>query len=147
MKTVVSFRLYKQRRTPYDDLVGSIRLGDFEESFHTSTRYWSPDDYEQQWNATMAGLIQGDSVGCFVSSLDDPLLPESTAFLWSCYKLGEELLFRNSMRFLGVLDSPLPKGSFESWVRPRTATSEDGERISEWSVPLAGLTTEVQIID
>lgn len=145
MLNEVSFCLHKQRRTQYGDHVGTVRLGDFEESFHVSTRYWSPNDYTQQWEDAAAAIRAGGSMGCFVASLADPLVPESLAFLWSYYRTEDELVFRNSMRFLSAIDFPLPTGAFESWVSPRE--SEDGEVVSEWSLPLAELRVAVEVFD
>lgn len=137
----ISICLNTQRRTPYGDLVGTIQVGVFEENFHVSTTRWEPDRYARQWSAALSGLTEGKPRGCFVCSMED-----SRAFLWCYYRLGEEVVFQNVMRFLDEVDSPLRQGSFESWVPARETVSEDGESISEWAIPLAGLTTAVRLV-
>lgn len=143
----ISICLNTQRRTPYGDLVGTIQLGVFEEDFHVSTRHWGPHRYARQWKTALTGLTEGNSRGCFVCSLEDPSLSDSRAFLWCYYRLGEEVVFQNVMLFLDEVDSPLRQHSFESWVPARETVSEDGDSISEWAIPLAGLTTAVRIVE
>jgi hypothetical protein len=120
--------------------VGEIQLGDYRESFHAVTGYWSTQDYEASWTAALRRLLAGGAVSCLVTSLTDP---QEATFItaWPLYlnQETEEVYVQNQILFLDELPAPFaPDLPWES-VDPRTTVDEDGRKISEWKITLTDI--------
>jgi CdiI N-terminal domain len=110
--------------------VGEIRLGEYRESFHTVTGYWSIHDYEASWTAALRRLLAGGTLSCLVTSLTDP---QEASFVttWPLYRNEEEVFVQNQILFLDELPAPFaPHAPWES-ADPRTTADEEGRPISE----------------
>jgi len=55
---------------------------------------------------------------------------------WPMYRVGEMVALQNHMPWYDQLAEPFSIERQFEFVRDRTTSDEDGQRISEWSVPL-----------
>lgn len=115
--------------------VGEIQLGEYRESFHAVTGYWSIQDYEASWTAALRRLLAGGEVSSLVTSLTD--LQEATfVTTWPLYRSQEEVFVQNQILFLDELPAPFaPDAPWES-ADPRTTVDEEGRPISEWHITM-----------
>lgn len=119
---------------------GRIRLDGDVERFLMDVEFWSPDDYRASWRAACARLdaAPGDIVSCPVASTCDPTKANFIS-TWPLYRVGDTVFVQNSLVFLDELETPLDLT--RPWLAddPRRTRTEDGQQISEWSVPLAAV--------
>ena len=117
-------------------LRGSIRLGDEEESFFAPISYWGRQDYLNSWySALNLGLESKQHAVLLTSMLD----PENANFLmvWVLYFVGEFAHIQNSVVFLDDVVSGFDVDDVNSYAGAREVVNEEGDKISEWIVPLA----------
>ncbi|WP_159037326.1 hypothetical protein [Streptomyces specialis] len=118
---------------------GTIRIGDFSESFLASLSFWSVDDYVRSWREAFEVLSSDDNAtSCLVTSITDPE-DSNFIFCWPLYRAGEVVHVHNSVIFLDELDEAFDADAPWKSVRPRTTVSEDGRRISEWETTITAL--------
>jgi hypothetical protein len=113
-------------------------LGDHREEFASTLFEWTKSDYEEQWRYAITSLLQGKEkvalIVYFVSSVNSDNFE-----WWPMYRLGDNVALQDHMLWYDQLAKPfLIEGQFE-FVKNRQTLNEDGERISEWSVPLASI--------
>ncbi|MGE0784792.1 MAG: hypothetical protein AB7S26_03815 [Sandaracinaceae bacterium] len=147
--SVIEMTLHQGRRTEYDELLATIKIGDFCEQFPVSTVYWTPEQYLGQWRQALEELAAGSPKGCMIASVEDPDVVGSKAFLWIFYRDESDVVFQNMLLFLDDWRPDLTEtaSGLSDWTPPREVVSEDGQRISEWRVPFSGLTTTVLLSD
>lgn len=69
--------------------------------------------------------------------------PESANFImwWPVYRLGDEVRFHSQLLLMSDLPGPFELTDLYRHVLPYQQTNEDGDRISEWTVPIGELAT------
>jgi hypothetical protein len=117
---------------------GAIRLGDFAEDFEVSLEFWSPEDYERQWRQALQTLIDGGDRAALISSMTDPR-SANFLFWWPAYRDGDDVVFQSGVLFLEDLDGTFDPALWHAHVPAREQTTESGDPISEWRVPLADI--------
>jgi hypothetical protein len=117
---------------------GTVCLGDFREQFEVILEYWSRDDYVRHWDAALRQLLEGAATSALITSMSDP---SSATFLfwWPAYREGDSIVFQHQALFLEELDRPFLPEEFADHIPERTATSTDGDRVSEWRVSLSDI--------
>lgn len=139
----VAIRYLPEQRTEFGDCVGEIRIGDFVERFPMSVFDVSPDLYIAQWKRTQARFATVPARGCFLASVLQPAAPDGRVFWWIFYRDGDAFVFQNHLLLMSAIDGAFDVEQPERWIPPRETLTEDGQRISEWRVPIAGLVVEV----
>ncbi len=120
---------------------GRITVGDFTETFIMSYDNWSIDEYKQQWKEGIERIKTHDSsclVVCFEGTLKSPRI-----VLWTLYKEESVIYIHNQYLFYEIFQErskglpPFDANSCYLYIiLPRETTTEDGDKISEWSVDL-----------
>lgn len=121
--------------------LGLIRIGTFEERFEASLSYWNEEQYQRQWCAAVARVLQDGETSCLITSIRDPL-HANFVFWWPIYldhDHGDEVVLQNHVLFLDKCAHPFDPSSPYRNVPPRSRSSEDGAPISEWRIPLVSL--------
>lgn len=117
---------------------GFIRIGDMQESIYCPVVTWSIREYKKQWkdalerlkNHTTSCLITG-----FVIKNGEPELE-----WWPMYKIENKIYVQNQWLWgenykERIGDKPFTPDTCYDFVQPRKTFTEEGEKISEWSVP------------
>jgi hypothetical protein len=130
-------------------LGGTIRIGDFTESFEVPVDLWSVADYKRQWQEGIGRFLAGTAPSCLVTGMRDP---EQGVLItiWPLYVEHENngavviqhktLFFRDiRMRFTGR--------NFYDLVGPREFMTEDGDPISEWVIARSSLVDFLKELD
>lgn len=118
---------------------GEISLAAYSEQFECPFEFWNREDYENHWYQSIRRVVIDRLDSCLITSLTNPHTA-NFLFWWPIYMTGENsVAIQNEVLFLDqCLEQFDPKSPFRS-LRPRTVTSDDGIKISEWHLPLASL--------
>ncbi len=119
----------------YDEpcALGTIKIDNFQEDFHAPLTYWSIDDYRKQWREACQDLLNGCEKTALMVTMYDP---EHANFLmtWSMYKVENMVHIQNTILFLDQVS--FDEANIAKSISDREIMSEDGDRISEWSVSI-----------
>jgi hypothetical protein len=117
-------------------LRGLIRLGEEEESFFAPISFWGRQEYLNSWYSSLCLGLERRQHSVLVTSMLDP---ESANFLmvWVMYFVGESVHIQNSVVFLDDVVPGFNVDDVNTYVGVREVVNEDGDRISEWVVPLS----------
>lgn len=117
-------------------LRGLLRLGGVQESFFSPVSYWGKHEYLGSWFASLCVGLEKRQHSVLVTSMLDP---ESSNFLmvWVLYYVGEFAHVQNHVVFLDEVGDGFDVSDVNSYVGPREVEDEDGDKISEWIVPLS----------
>lgn len=113
--------------------LGSIAMGEFSEDLICSASYWSREDYVAQWLKALRNACAGASKSAIIASMRDPG-EMNFVFVWSLYRDGEQVHVQNRMIFTSEIDGTFDPDCVESYIDDRRTISDDGGRISEWTV-------------
>jgi hypothetical protein len=120
------------------EILGKIRLGDFEEYFAASTTFWSAEEYCCQWRDALSRACDGDARSCVLTSVSRP--ETSNYFqIWLIYRFGSEAIFQNRLMMLDQVDEPFLFGRLYDMVSPYSAVSEEGTTLSQWKVSIRAI--------
>src|SRR5215211_3873361 len=114
---------------------GVITLGKFQERFTAPLDYWTAKAYREHWKQAIARIVQDSSVSCLVTSMYDPATANYIVW-WPMYRVGEMVHLQNQLLFLENLPSPFVPSDPCLFVPERVTVNEEGEKVSEWSVPV-----------
>ena len=114
---------------------GELVLGDHKENFVASLYQWKKDNYEAQWRDAIRTLLEGSKSALIVHYMS----PEfSDNFEWRpMYKEEDVVYFQNQLPWYDQLTQRFSPENLISFVRDRITVNEDGDRFSEWSMPLS----------
>jgi hypothetical protein len=120
------------------EIVGKIRLGDFEEYFAANATFWSADEYRAQWKEGLSRVCDGFERSCVLTSVSNP---ETANYFqtWPIYRFGSEVIFQNRLLMLDQLDEPFLFSGLYDFVLPYRTTSEDGAPLSPWKIPVRAI--------
>ena len=124
--------------------LGEITIGDFSESFRASLSYWNRQDYFEQWmNALNEITVLKRSKAVIISSMYDP---DTANFIlcWVMYNLGDLVCFQNHIFFLDNLITPFNEKNMSKLIPDREQVTEEGERISEWTISLIDIENSIK---
>ena len=113
-----------------------LTLRDFVEEHHADLSNWSVQEYEAQWVRELNAIANSRDRGALITSIHDP----SNAYrvwAWPMWRDGDNVHFQN--RLLFMLE---PKPGFDpfhvaDYIGNHKLHSEDGELLSQWTVPIA----------
>ncbi|WP_254511740.1 hypothetical protein [Anatilimnocola floriformis] len=120
--------------------IGLIVLGQFSEYFDSQLDYWRREDYEAHWRKMIHRVVNERLDACLITSLS---IPEHANFhtWWPMYVSGADVIFQNQLLFVdqlpGRFDPDHPYLSLSAFQ----SHNDEGERISEWRVPMGALET------
>jgi len=117
---------------------GIIQIGSFQERFISSLDFWSIEEYEQQWIQGLIRVVNHEAKSTLITSLTNP---KNTNFItwWPIYRIKETVCFQNHLLFLADLTTPFDPKSPYSHVHKHSTKSDEGQRISEWQLPIAAI--------
>jgi hypothetical protein len=125
---------------PYDDssvpaAPGRVVLGNTEEEFLANLSTWGKSEYKAHWTRQLRALLEGNPKVALVVSYGDPKVA-SNIEIWRIYREGEWAHFQNQLLAYSNLPDNFEVSKIEGCIPDRTLINEDGNRISEWDVPI-----------
>jgi hypothetical protein len=99
---------------------------------------WSAKDYEAQWLAELIRIVTSQDKGALIISMHDP----AHAFqimTWTMWKKNGQILFQNRLLFMLEANQSFDPFRVSDYIEEYESHTEDGDRISEWSVPIAAI--------
>ena len=122
--------------------LGRITLGDFVEDFEMDLMFWNRERYERQWRDGVQRILSGALKSCLVTSIWN----EQNLFggdWWKLYRIEDQVVIQNQLIRPDIFDQNFenfdPDSPYPS-IQERSSISEDGQKISEWSVPFNQIT-------
>jgi hypothetical protein len=117
---------------------GKIRLGAHSETFIASLVFWTSERYEQHWKVAVRRLIRGEDRSVLITSYIEPnRFPDEHLIWWPLYRVGTTVYIQNQLLFFDRLSRPFSVADPWTFVQARRTVNDDGDKISEWSVPIA----------
>lgn len=113
---------------------GELVLGEFKENFIANLYQWNKTDYEAQWRSAIKALLEGSKSALIVYYVS-PEFADNFEW-WRMYKAENVVYFQNQLPSYDQFLQPFSLEKITSFVGDRVTVNEDGNRISEWSVPL-----------
>ena len=112
-------------------------LGNYQEQFLSSLYKWSKKDYERQWHSAIDTLLRGGEKAALFTEY---LGPEAGRLRWwKLYRVNTTVFFQEQILFYDQLAELFNLERAFDYIGDRQTITADGERISEWSVSLAGI--------
>jgi len=129
----ISFSL--DHRHP-DYASGSISLGSHIDYFRASTSLWKLQDYETQWREALEIVTRDGVPTALITDLYDPA-SASLITWWPMWRDGGEIRIQNQLLIFEQLPTPFnPQLPYEHMGEYSGAVTDDGEKTSEWKVPV-----------
>ena len=116
---------------------GALTLGRATEGFDSDLGTWSMADYERQWREGIARLISGGSSSALLTSYGGP--DASHHHMWPVWREGTDAIFQQRLLLTGQLAEPFELSRLYDVVGERVMINGEGQRVSEWVVPLGQL--------
>lgn len=117
---------------------GVIRLNEFNEIFECSLEYWDKNEYRSQWYKGICRAVDKRSDSCLITSITNPATANFLVW-WPMYVVDSRVVFRNQLYFLEGPNNGFDVEHPYRFLMPRKPYSEDGEKVSEWSVSMDDL--------
>jgi hypothetical protein len=121
---------------------GKIVIGDFQETFAASLRFWTRDDYVRHWRSALEKLISGaDRSALITDYVEPPPRPSANSYLvwWPLYRYGDTVYVQNHILLFEQLIRPFSAECPWDSVRDRQVVNEDGQNISEWATTVGDI--------
>jgi hypothetical protein len=117
--------------------LGTLWLGEHRETFVATIGSWSEEDYIRSWQRAVGEVLATPlSRAALITSVAGE---QACPFLrwWPMYRKGQAVLFQEHL----VLERPPGWSWSEPWrhMEAHLQLNEDGERISEWVLPVESL--------
>jgi hypothetical protein len=117
---------------------GRIYIGDFNEHLYIPLDWWTIEDYKRQWKEGLERIKTHDT-SCLVVTIHDPGIRKFVDW-WTLYKEGNTIYVQNGWLIEDAYEQTVGNKPFTpetcyDFVSPRTTHTEEGDKISEWSVP------------
>ena len=115
---------------------GYIMLGSSKEGFRSGLSYWSIAQYEKHWHEAVTRLVMGAESSALITDLPLSSSANDVINWWPMWREDEIVYIHEQLLF-----QPAMKGGFDPsdpyrHVDPREVETDEGQRISEWTVPL-----------
>lgn len=116
----------------------SIVIGESTEAIEVPTSYWSIDDYFAQWLEALTLVLDEGHPAALVTKMYDPRLANFFE-IWPLYPDNNVCHVRNQIVMAKDLGEHFGSTDVARAVLPRRLLNDDGEEISEWTVPLVDI--------
>jgi hypothetical protein len=127
-----------KRQLMSDESVGQIILGDFQERFRSLITFWKPQDYVRHWQAALRRITTTEDRSCLITSVAAPGDADYLMW-WPMYRVGRVVYVQNAVLIFESLAEPLNLADPFASIPERSVVTEDGDPVSEWSVPVSSV--------
>jgi hypothetical protein len=132
---------------PYDDAStkaarGRIVLGNFAEEFLANLHEWTQPEYREHWNRSILSMLEGEKNAVLIMSFNLPAVASHLEW-WALYRVEERIFVQNQLILFDDLKSEFDVNRAVESLRDHRLQTDEGVRISEWSVSMDDLRTFV----
>ncbi|MGE7990492.1 hypothetical protein ACQKPE_05480 [Pseudomonas sp. NPDC089554] len=113
----------------------SIELGEEKERFFIPVEYWSREKYIEEWKRSFKQGFEACRHSALIVSMRNAEYLNFVA-VWVLYFEADVVVVQNQIVFLDELVEGFDYNKINSYIGARESFNEDGEKISEWVVPL-----------
>jgi len=113
---------------------GVIEIGTFTEELLVSLAVWSPADYVRQWETGLKRISSADK-SCLITSMRDLAVSDFINW-WMLYRVGDDVVFQNQVLLATEVENSMIGDAIYGLIPVRETHTDDGQKISEWVVPL-----------
>jgi len=124
--------------TDKHNLIGNIKINDFNEKFKSNLSIWKEKDYKKQWIEAIKMIIDGHSKSYLITDLRDPR-NEVITFCWAMYLFQDKVKIQNNIILKENLNKKFDLNNIYDFVPDYKNTTEDGSPISEWLLDIKSL--------
>jgi hypothetical protein len=126
---------------PFDDSSvpaarGVIVLNDFHEEFLASLAIWSKHQYQKQWKQSLVEVLEGGGPAAMITEYFGSSESASHLLWWPLYRQSDNIYVHNNLLFFDQLPQPFDLENAAASIPPRIIQDEDGNLISEWTLPV-----------
>ena len=121
---------------------GRITLGHFRDEFQVPLYDWAPGDYAAQWLEAGERLVEGAAAVVFLTHMVHPTAPYHMG--WPAWRDGDRILVQERLFLAEQLGGPFDVEHPETHLGPRQEVSDEGLRISQWTVTLGDVAAFVE---
>ena len=126
--------------------MGRIVAGGLDEGFASTLYEWSKGDYEAQWLRSLERLIAGETKVALITYYVNPA-ESSNLEWWALYRGEHDVVYvQNHLGFYDQLGSDFSVANANRFLQERITANADGNRISEWEVPLTEIRLFVDLL-
>ena len=115
--------------------LGTIVLGTATDGFHASFDYWQPSDYEKQWREAVKLIVNGAEKAALITEMPPPSKANFVRW-WPMWRFQDAVRIHEQILFMDQLNTPFTLEDPYAHVDNYHEFNEEGERLSEWTVPL-----------
>jgi hypothetical protein len=110
-----------------------IVIGAHKEIAEVPLQYWRRDQYRDQWHGAIERIVSGKPTACLITGMHDP---RTANFLmwWPMWREGEIVYIQNQILFMDDIRASFNESEPHRFIPKRATVTDDGEKISEWSV-------------
>jgi hypothetical protein len=109
--------------------------GELDEEFHADLHDWGKQEYETQWLQALDGLLQGEQKAVLIIRYVNQKQSDNLEW-WALYRDDDTVHVQNHLPFYAAFDREFSVAEASSFLHDRVTVDENGNRISEWDVPL-----------
>ena len=127
---------WMDERIPFGGL--RLTLQNCAEEEAADLTFWSTKDYENQWLTRLNQLMASRDKGALIISIHDP----ANAFrvwTWTMWKKDDQVLFQNRLLFMLEGSRTSNPACVSEYIGEYQSHDQDGDRISEWTLPIAAI--------
>ena len=117
--------------------VGALTLGRATEGFESDLGSWSMADYERQWREGVARLLGGHASSALLTSYHGA--DAGHHVLGPVWREGTTAIFQQRLQRTEQLAEAFDPTRLYDIVGERVMINDEGQRVSEWAVPLGDL--------
>ena len=117
---------------------GFIRVGDFREEFTVTLNHRSIQDYQHHWLNALQRLVHGASAVGLMTWMNAPDSPGHFR-AWLLYREGELAYAQDRLYPWPDIQPLFDEEEQLVDIGQRQTHTEEGERISEWSLPMSAV--------
>jgi hypothetical protein len=115
-----------------------LTLQNYTEEEAADLTFWSTKDHENQWLTELNHLMASRDKGALIISIPDPANP-FRVWTWTMWKKDDHVLFQNRLLFMLEGSRTFNPACVSEYIGEYQSHDEDGDRISEWTVPIAAI--------
>ena len=116
---------------------GELVVGDGRMCFLVDLSFWGITDYQQQWRAGIARLVQGAPSTALLTAYRGP--GESAHTMWALWREQDYVYVQEHSVLPADLDAPFDPNEPYAHVGTRIPAAENGLPIAEWRVEIEHL--------
>lgn len=110
-----------------------IVIGGHREIVEVPLQYWRREQYREQWRRAIDRIVSGESTACLITGMHDPQKANFIAW-WPMWREGSTVYIQNQILFMDDVQGGFDEKDPYRHIPKRKTVTDEGERISEWSV-------------